>query len=79
MNSFTFAEINNFNGVIAERTDKQSLRAGIESEMIDASLYSWESDRLLRFKRRGLDVSNGRTKKRDSAAKLDGAEQSPQC
>jgi len=47
MNSLPLAQIENFDGVIAECADEQSLTRGIQRHVIDASLNSRKRDRLL--------------------------------
>jgi hypothetical protein len=37
VNPFAISQVERFDGVIAERTNKQSLASGIEREMVNAS------------------------------------------
>jgi hypothetical protein len=46
MNSFAFAQIDNFNGVIAERANEQSFAGRIIGEMIYSSFHCPQRDRL---------------------------------
>jgi hypothetical protein len=41
VNSFTFGQIENLNGVVAECADKQSFASGIKREMVDPPLDTW--------------------------------------
>jgi hypothetical protein len=50
VNSLSRVQIENFNGVIAECADEQSLTRRIECEVIDTTLDSWQWNSLLEFK-----------------------------
>jgi hypothetical protein len=51
MNSLALAQIDNFNGVIAECGNKQSFAGRIVSEMIYSSFHCSQRDRLFQFER----------------------------
>ena len=41
VNSFALAHIENFDGVVAKRADKQSFASGVKGEMVDPSFDTW--------------------------------------
>jgi hypothetical protein len=41
VNSLAFAQVENFDGVVIKRADKQSFASGIKREMVDPSFDSW--------------------------------------
>ena len=51
MDSFAFAEINNFNAVVAQGADEEPFAGGIKSEMVYSTLDTRQRDCLLRAKR----------------------------
>lgn len=46
MDSPDFAQIEHFNGIVAERANEEPLTSGVESEMIDPSFDSGKWDCL---------------------------------
>src|SRR5204863_1156524 len=64
MDSLTLAQIENFDGVVAQRADEQSLPSNVQREVVDASFHSRQRDCLFQLKRRRL-----RTNRRKGIAK----------
>ena len=50
MDPLALVQINNFDGVIAERTNKQSFASRIKREMVDPPFDARERDRLIQLK-----------------------------
>ena len=51
MNSLAFAEVDNFEAIVSQSADKQSVVRCIQRKMIDSSLHSRQRDYLLQLKR----------------------------
>src|SRR5436190_1483551 len=66
MDSLTLAQIENFDRVVAQRADEQSLPSNVQRDVVDASFHSRQRDRLLQLKRRCL-----RTNRRKGIAKYE--------
>src|SRR6266480_3826316 len=66
MDSLTLAQIESFDGVVAQRADEQSLPSNVQREVVDASFHSRQRDCLFQLKRRRL-----RTNRRKGIAKYE--------
>src|SRR5438105_11136230 len=52
MDSFTFAQVEDFDGIVAQRADEQPVTRRIQREVVDASFHTGQRDCLCQFKRR---------------------------
>jgi glycerophosphoryl diester phosphodiesterase len=59
MDLVTFAQIEHFNRIVAERTNEQSFSSGIEREVIYSSFDARQLDRLRQFDPRVTGFSDG--------------------
>jgi hypothetical protein len=61
MDSLAFAQIEHFNGIVAERTNEQPVAGSIKREMVYSSFNSRQRDRLRLFDPRVTGLSGRQT------------------